>query len=562
MNRIITALFLLTTSLMACAQGEFSLGADISWATEMESKGQKLYNYKGEERDAFTLMKEAGLNAIRLRVWVDPKEHGNWCGKEDVLAKAKRAKALGMDIMIDFHYSDWWADPAKQNIPAAWAKHKYKALLTDVANHTREVLTLLKDNAISVKWVQVGNETSDGMMWPVGKLSENPKQYAGLFKAGYDAVKEVYPEAQVIVHLDKGDRESLYNHNLDALRDNGAKWDIIGMSLYPYWSREYEPSAKRLMAGCIKNINNLVKKYHTPCMIVETGFQVDEKEPWVMMEGKEQLKDLITLCKTETKGNCLGVFYWEPTCKPTGYKLGAFGSDGRPTEIMRGFTNCVQNTKLNILPEARKGIVYDRPLIQIETTMGNITIELYNETPQHRDMYLRWARKAALDSVLIHRVISNFMIQMGDPASKHADATLSNDPAEPLGGTDLKDDDGKDLFIPAEIRMPQFFHKRGAIAAAREDDAKNPTFKSSSSQFYIVWGKWPTARRAGSDIDPLPYYLDEQNAGVPYLDGTYTVFGEVIEGLDIVEKIQKVRTDPFDRPVDDIRVLKFRVLQD
>ena len=166
---------LLSLALSAIHAADFTLGADISWTTEMESKGQKLYNYQGEEREATALMKEMGLNAIRLRVWVDPQEHGGWCNKEDVLTKAQRAKDLGMDIMIDFHYSDWWADPAHQNIPAAWAKHKYKQLLVDVAMHTKEVLTLLKDNGITVKWVQVGNETSNGFMWPVGQLDTNPK---------------------------------------------------------------------------------------------------------------------------------------------------------------------------------------------------------------------------------------------------------------------------------------------------------------------------------------------------------------------------------------------------
>ena len=95
----------------------FYKGADISWVTELESKGQKFYNTSGQERECTALMKEYGMNAIRLRVWVNPSAHDNWCNKEDVLVKAKRAKALGMEVMIDFHYSDWWADPAKQNIP-------------------------------------------------------------------------------------------------------------------------------------------------------------------------------------------------------------------------------------------------------------------------------------------------------------------------------------------------------------------------------------------------------------------------------------------------------------
>ena len=203
MKRPLAILSLAFLSLTAFAQ-DFYLGADISWETEMESKGQKLYNWKGEERECTALMKEMGMNAVRLRVWVDPSDHGNWCNKEDLLAKAKRAKELGMDVMVDFHYSDWWADPGKQNIPKAWEKLSFKKMCTALATHTNEVLTLLKDNGISPKWVQVGNETSNGLLWPLGKLDQNPKQYAGFFAAGYDAVKAVFPDAKVIVHLDSG----------------------------------------------------------------------------------------------------------------------------------------------------------------------------------------------------------------------------------------------------------------------------------------------------------------------------------------------------------------------
>ena len=116
---------------------DFYKGADISWVTELESKGHKFYNANGQERECTTLMKEYGMNAIRLRVWVDPFKHGNWCNKEDMLVKAKRAKNLGMEVMVDFHYSDWWADPAKQNIPESWRGHSYEDMKKDLANHTR-----------------------------------------------------------------------------------------------------------------------------------------------------------------------------------------------------------------------------------------------------------------------------------------------------------------------------------------------------------------------------------------------------------------------------------------
>lgn len=129
----------------SCSQPEqqkepdFWLGADISWATEMEAHGHKLYNNAGEERECTALMKEMGLNAVRLRVWVDPSAHGNWCNKEDLLVKCQRAKELGMAIMVDFHYSDWWADPNKQNIPASWSGHSYEQMKEDLAAHTIEV---------------------------------------------------------------------------------------------------------------------------------------------------------------------------------------------------------------------------------------------------------------------------------------------------------------------------------------------------------------------------------------------------------------------------------------
>ena len=341
---------------------EFYKGADISWATEMVSKGHKFYNANGQERECTALMKEYGMNAIRLRVWVDPSAHDNWCNKEDVLVKAKRAKALGMEVMIDFHYSDWWADPAKQNIPASWKGHSYEEMKKDLANHTKEVLQLMKDNGITPKWVQVGNETTNGMLWSVqtneqgweikdengntiitesmGHATRNPKQYAGFFAAGYDAVKEIFPDAIVIVHLDNGFDADLYDWNLGILTSNGAKFDMIGMSLYPYWAESYHgKTADQTISGCMANIKRLKAKYGCEVMIVETGMLCADEQgklinTSVLEEGYHQLARII---KESKEIGCKGVFYWEPECKPSQYKLGAFTEDGRPTRIMDAF---------------------------------------------------------------------------------------------------------------------------------------------------------------------------------------------------------------------------------
>ena len=217
------------------AQEPFWLGADISGTTELEAKGKQLRNAKGEPRENTALMRELGLNAVRLRVWVNPVEHGNFCNKEDVVRMALRAKDWGMALMIDFHYSDWWADPGQQNIPAQWKSMSYEEMKQALANHTREVLEAIKEAGVEVRWVQVGNETTHGFLWPIGRAEENMRQYAGLTDAGYQAVKAVYPKAIVIIHLDGGCDPKRYDFIFDGLKKYKARFDMIGLSVYPYW---------------------------------------------------------------------------------------------------------------------------------------------------------------------------------------------------------------------------------------------------------------------------------------------------------------------------------------
>jgi len=364
MKRLMTIYAAALIAAAGCTGGSstephFWKGADIGWATEMESRGLKFYNREGGERECTALMKELGLDAVRFRVWVDPSAHGGWNGVEDLLVKASRARDLDMAIMVDFHYSDFWADPKKQNIPASWRGKPYGQVKDSLAEHTRSVLLRLKENDIHPKWVQVGNETSNGFLWSVkgdqwgdpipdengkvvieesiGHLRQNPEQYAGLFAAGYDAVKEVFPDAAVIVHLDNGFHQPLYDSNLDTLAKYGARWDIVGMSLYPYWALDsgLETDEDETISHCLANIDHVFSKYGTPVMIVETGFEVDESRPEVMEKGRDQLRRILR--ESRATGHCQGVFYWEPECRPGQYRLGAFTSDGKPTVIMDAF---------------------------------------------------------------------------------------------------------------------------------------------------------------------------------------------------------------------------------
>lgn len=203
-----------------------------------------------------------------------------------------------------------------------------------------------------------------------------------------------------------------------------------------------------------------------------------------------------------------------------------------------------------------------RHQVLLRTSAGDIVVELYNETPKHRDNFLKLAAEGYYDGNLWHRVISDFMIQTGDSTTRHAK------PGEEVGDYDLG------YRIPAEFCFPKYFHKRGAVAAAREGDAENPERKSSASQFYIVWGYncGPKAMaKYQARVDSVmhgtvkfpkemrDYYWD--NGGTPWLDGQYTVFGEVVKGLDIVSKINNVATDEHDRPVKDVRIEKAIVLK-
>ena len=312
----------------------FAKGADIGWLTEMEAAGKKFFNEQGEEMECITLLKSLGINSIRLRVWVNPIEIGNWCNKEDVIAKAKRANELEMRLMINFHYSDWWADPGKQNKPAEWKNLSLEELKNALSEHTKDILTAFKDENLIPEWVQIGNETDNGLLWDTGKASENMKNYAELIKAGYDAAKSIFPETKIIVHISNGYDNSLFRWNLDGLKTNGAKWDIIGMSLYPTYAKEKGYNTwKEVNEACLLNIHNLIERYGSEVMICEVGMPYNRPE-----ECKNFLTDLINKAKSVPDNKVLGVFYWEPQCYDwKEYQHGAFDNNGKPTVAMQAF---------------------------------------------------------------------------------------------------------------------------------------------------------------------------------------------------------------------------------
>lgn len=325
----LTYLAALASSCLALSPSAYAFvkGADMGWISQEESSGYTFRNRSNNVvTDPFVVIKNQHINAVRLRVWVNPA--GGWCNGADTLYKAQRAVAQGAQIMIDFHYSDTWADPAHQAKPAAWAGHNLAALNTDVYNHTWGILNYLKTNGITATWVQVGNEINSGMLFPEGSNSSNFTNLSQLINSGYNAVKSVYPSAKVIVHVANGFDNSLFRWFFDGLKNAGGKFDVIGMSHYPTSS-----NWSTLNTQIKTNMSDMVARYGKDVMVCEVGMDWQQATA-----SKSMLLDLIS--KTQAVGSHgLGVFYWEPLGYPSwqGYTFGACDATGKPTAAMDAF---------------------------------------------------------------------------------------------------------------------------------------------------------------------------------------------------------------------------------
>nr|WP_315184186.1 glycosyl hydrolase 53 family protein [uncultured Flavobacterium sp.] len=310
----------------------FAKGADVGWLPQMEATGYKFYDTDGKQKDCLQLLKDRGINTIRLRVWVNPsndKASGH-CSPAETVTMAVRAKNLGMRIMIDFHYSDSWADPGKQTKPAAWVNHTFLELQNDVYNHTFEVLNLLKAAGVTPEWVQVGNEIPGGMLWPDGK-SSNFGQLAQLLNKGYDAVKAVNTKIKVIVHVDEGNNNAKFRWFFDNATANAVKYDVIGMSYYPYWIKS---DYKVTIADLANNLNDMASRYDKEVMVVEVGGDFT-----LVQNTYDMLAATIKAVKAVPNNKGLGVIYWEPQGEKSwsGYQLNAWQSDGKPSPALDAF---------------------------------------------------------------------------------------------------------------------------------------------------------------------------------------------------------------------------------
>jgi len=285
------------------------LGADISFLPQLEARGIKFYE-DGQEKDAIQILKDHGFNYIRLRVFVNPENENGYspekgfCGLDYTLQMAKRVKAAGLNLLLDFHYSDTWADPQKQYKPKAWEGLEFGELTTTLKDYTKDVLTQLKAQGTMPEMVQIGNEVNHGIVWPEGHIS-NLDNLAALLKAGTEAVREVDPKTSVMMHLALGGQNEETVFWFDNMIARRVDFDIIGLSYYPIWHCTLD--------DLNKNMHDLIERYQKDINVVEYS------------AFKKAVNDMVfNLPGDRGNGTCI----WEPL--NTWSKV--FDKEGQPLE--------------------------------------------------------------------------------------------------------------------------------------------------------------------------------------------------------------------------------------
>lgn len=315
-------------------------GGDVSELTHVESKDGQFNDFNDVEKDVFQIFKENGQDIVRLRVFNDPgkgRGDGEWyrqegfLNKEDILDLAKRANSAGLQIQLTFHYSDYWTNGSVQNIPNEWQEEidglseeetteKLSELIYD---YTKEVMEEMKEQGTSPEYVSLGNEMQSGILFPYGQATnENWGNLASLLNAGANAVNEVDPSSKVILHLDGAGEYDKYNDFFDHAEQHEVRYDIIGSSYYPFWSRID-------VEEVIDFYNDISEKYKKDIVVMETGFnwnptlpngypgQLTDNGPYSLDEStpegqKNFLNELFNGLKRVNDGRVIGVLYWDP----------------------------------------------------------------------------------------------------------------------------------------------------------------------------------------------------------------------------------------------------------
>ncbi|MCT4700409.1 arabinogalactan endo-beta-1,4-galactanase [Enterobacteriaceae bacterium H20N1] len=315
---------------------DFIKGADISTLLDVEKHGGKFYDANNQQKDALVILKENGVNYVRLRLWVDPKdEQGNSYGGGEndlavTLALAKRAKAQGMKLLLDFHYSDFWTDPGKQFKPKAWQKMDYPQLKIAIHDYTRDIIARFKQEGALPDMVQIGNEINGGMLWPEGKSwGQDGGEFdrlAGLLNAAINGMRENLKsgeQVKIMLHLAEGTKNDTFRWWFDEITKRKVPFDVIGLSMYTYWNGP--------ISALKANMDDISERYNKDVIVVEAAYawtledcdntensfqQKEEKDggyPATVQGQYDYVHDLMQAVINVPNQRGKGIFYWEPS---------------------------------------------------------------------------------------------------------------------------------------------------------------------------------------------------------------------------------------------------------
>ena len=307
---------------------DFIFGMDASCVPSLEKSGVKYYDFDGEEKDVYEILSENGINYIRVRIWNDPFDKdgngygGGNCDIENAIEVGKRATKYGMKLLVNFHYSDFWADPSKQMVPKAWEGMSIEEKTDAVYSYTKECLEKLVAAGVDVGMVQIGNETNGVMCGESRDELGGWKRITALMSAGSRAVREVCPHALVVIHFSNPEVAESYDSYSANLDYYGVDYDVFASSYYPFWHGTLDNLAEVL--------NRVTEKYGKPVMIAETSYaytpkdsdffnntigegdSFERKYPYSVQGQADHVRDVTdTVVNKIDRG--LGVFYWEGT---------------------------------------------------------------------------------------------------------------------------------------------------------------------------------------------------------------------------------------------------------
>jgi arabinogalactan endo-1,4-beta-galactosidase len=319
------------------AAAEYAIGADLSFLKQAEDQGT-VFKENGQAKPGLQIFKEHGYNWVRLRLFHTPSRLPN--NLEYTIASAKSAQALGFKFLLDYHYSDNWADPGKQTIPAAWKGKSHPELVEAVFGYTRDTIEAFRDAGVLPNMVQIGNEITPGMLWPDGKLPANWQNFAELLKAGIRGVEAgcgTNQRPRIMIHIDRGADRRATKYFFDKINALGVPYDVIGQSYYPWWHGS--------LLDLRENLIFMAQEYHKDIILVEAAYcwrPTEYKErsgPFPETpEGQRAFLDEVNrLVLSTPDGRGIGIFWWEPAVTGGLRSRGFFGDDGNALPVIEAF---------------------------------------------------------------------------------------------------------------------------------------------------------------------------------------------------------------------------------